>query len=88
MHVQMDPRDNRLATRPIHMGWELSVAQSRNWEFGFLDDPDRLFGYSLVPTLNRTQRGGPEPLLTLLSIFHLTFRGVPLHFPRMYNIAL
>jgi hypothetical protein len=34
-------------------------------QFGFIDDPDSQFGNGLVWARTRTQRDGPDPLLTL-----------------------
>jgi len=67
MNVQMDPLDNPLTTRPIRTDWELCIEPYPNWQFGFSDDPDRLFGASSDPTWTRTLSGGPEPLLILLT---------------------
>jgi len=63
--LQTDPLDDPLTTRPIVMCWEMSIEQYPNQQFGFIEDLDRRYGDRSVPTLTRTQSGGPAPLLTL-----------------------
>jgi len=65
MNVQTDLLDNPLTTSPIRTGWELTIEPYPNWQFGFTDDPDRLFGDNSVPSGTRIRSGGLEPLLTL-----------------------
>jgi len=62
----MDPLYILLRTRPIQMGGEMSMEPYLNRQFGLIDNPDCEAGTGSVPTLTRTQRDGPEPLLTLV----------------------
>ena len=65
MYLQMDPLDNPRMTRPFQMGKMISIEPYPNGQFGFIDNPDRQFGGSSVPTRTQTRTDGPEPLLTL-----------------------
>jgi len=55
-------------TRPIQMGWEVTIKLYLNWRFGFIDNPDRQFGNGLVCTRIRTWCDGPVLLLTLFTV--------------------
>jgi len=65
MYLQIDPLEDPLRTRPIQIGREMSIKPYPNWQFGFIDDPDRQSGDGAVSTQTRTWSDGPEPLLTL-----------------------
>jgi len=65
MNLQMDPLYNPLRTHPIQTGREMSMDPYPNRQFGFIDNPDRQSGSSLVPTRTRTRSDNPDPLLTL-----------------------
>jgi len=62
INLQMDPLGNLLTIRPIQTGWEISIALCPNWHFGCIDNLDRRFINSLVPTQTRTQSDGWNPL--------------------------
>jgi len=62
----MDPLGDPLTTCPIQTAWEFTMKPYPSGQFGFIDDPDRQYGNSLVWTQTRTRSDGPEPLLTLL----------------------
>jgi len=61
----MDPLCDPLTTRPIQTGWEFTMEPYPSGQFGFIDDPDRLFCNGSVWIRTRTRSDGPEPLLTL-----------------------
>jgi len=50
MYLQMDPLEDPLRTRPVQTGREMFIEPYPNWQFGFIDDPDRQFGDGSVPT--------------------------------------
>jgi len=54
-----------LTTHPIQTGWEISIEPYPCGRFGSIDNPDRQFGNSSVPTQTKTRSDGPEPLLQL-----------------------
>jgi hypothetical protein len=57
--------DNPLTTCPIVKGREMSIELYLNWQFRYLDNPNRVFRDSLVPTQTQTRCSSQEPLLTL-----------------------
>jgi hypothetical protein len=66
MNVQMYRLDHQLTTRPIQTGRELSIEPRLYLLFGYMEDPDCIFGNSSVPTRTQTWIGSPEPLLALV----------------------
>jgi hypothetical protein len=71
MYLQMDPLEDTLRTRPIQMGWEMSIEPYPKRQFRNIDDPDRQFGDGSVLTRTLTRSDGPEPLLTLAAVLRL-----------------
>jgi hypothetical protein len=43
-----NPLGNPLTTRPIQTGWEFTMQLYPTGQLGFIDNPDRHFGNSLV----------------------------------------
>ena len=66
MHLQMDPLENPLRTRPIQTDREMSIEPYPNRQFGCIDGPDRQFGDGSVLIWTETRSDGPEPVLTLI----------------------
>jgi len=64
----MDLVGDPLTTHPIQTGGEFSMEPYPSGQFGFIDDPDRRFGNSLVCTRTRTASDGPEGLRTLPTV--------------------
>jgi hypothetical protein len=62
IHLQMDLR----TSLPTETGWEISIQQSPQWQFGCIDNPDHKFFHGSVLTRIRTWTDSPEPLLTLI----------------------
>jgi len=62
----MNLLDNPQTTCPIMIGWEISVEPYPNWQFGWFDNAQYIFGDSSIPTCTQTSRCGPEQLHTLL----------------------
>jgi len=64
----MDTLGDLLMTSPMQTGWEISIEPYPNWQFVFVDNPDRPFGNGSVQTQTQTQSDGPEPSLTLHAV--------------------
>jgi hypothetical protein len=64
INLQMDPLYNPQRTYRIQTGREMSIEPYPNWQFVFVDNPDRKSGCGSVPTRTRTRSDGPELLLT------------------------
>jgi len=60
----MDPLGDPLRTRPIEMGWDISIEPYRNWLLRWIDNPEWQFVNGLVLTQTRTRSDSPEPLPT------------------------
>jgi hypothetical protein len=65
MNWQMDPLEDPLKTRPIQIGSVMSIEPYPHGQLKFIDNPDRQFAHSSVPTRTRTPSDSPELLLTL-----------------------
>jgi len=65
VNAQMDPLDKPLTTHPIQMGWELPVKPYPNWQYGYIGNPDCVFGDSSVVIPTHAQCGGLESLLSV-----------------------
>jgi len=73
MYLQKHPLENRMRTHPIQMGSEMSIEPYPNWQFGYIDDPDRQSGSGSVPTRTRTRSDGSELLLTVPMVYDHKF---------------
>jgi len=63
LNLQMDPLGDLRATRAMDMGCDIAIVRYPTWWFGCLDNPDRRFGNSSVPTYIQSRNNTLEPLL-------------------------
>ena len=66
----MDPLSDLVTTRPIQVGWEITIQPYPHWRFWCIDNLHSQFDNSLVLTQTQTQSGSPEPLLMLSHHHH------------------
>ena len=64
----MVPLGDPLTTRPIQMGWEISIEPCPIWLFWYIDNPAGQFVNGLVPTRTWTPSYGLDPMPTLDTI--------------------
>jgi len=59
MNLSMDLLGNPLTTRPIEMGWDITIDPYPTWWSGNIYNPDRQFGHISISTRTRTRSHGP-----------------------------